>query len=80
MEATVKYFIIQAIAAAVFFFGGLVITSTEYISGLSQFVGNFGEVLIIFSIIIKLGLVPFHYWVVDVVQGLNYLPGMILLT
>ncbi|NP_776275.1 NADH dehydrogenase subunit 2 (mitochondrion) [Branchiostoma belcheri] len=80
VEATVKYFIIQAMAAAVFFFGGLVMTSTEYISGLSQFVGNFGEVLIMFSIIMKLGLVPFHYWVVDVVQGLNYLPGMVLLT
>nr|BAC75493.1 NADH dehydrogenase subunit 2 [Branchiostoma belcheri] len=80
VEATVKYFIIQAMAAAVFFFGGLVMTGTEYISGLSQFVGNFGEVLIMFSIIMKLGLVPFHYWVVDVVQGLNYLPGMVLLT
>nr|BAH86120.1 NADH dehydrogenase subunit 2 [Branchiostoma belcheri] len=80
VEATVKYFIIQAMAAAVFFFGGLVMTSTEYISGLSQFVGNFGEVLIMFSIIMKLGLAPFHYWVVDVVQGLNYLPGMVLLT
>nr|YP_626462.1 NADH dehydrogenase subunit 2 [Branchiostoma japonicum]ABD48668.1 NADH dehydrogenase subunit 2 [Branchiostoma japonicum] len=80
VEATVKYFIIQAMAAAVFFFGGLVMTSTEYISGLSQFVGNFGEVLIMFSIIMKLGLVPFHYWVVDVAQGLNYLPGMVLLT
>nr|BAH86276.1 NADH dehydrogenase subunit 2 [Branchiostoma lanceolatum] len=80
VEATVKYFIVQAMAAAMFFFGGLVSTGTEYISSLNQIVGNTGEVMTMLVVAMKLGLAPFHYWVVDVVQGLNYIPGMVLLT
>lgn len=61
MEATVKYFIIQAMAAALFFFGGLVITRSEYVRNMGCLFGNLGELLIIFSVIMKLGLAPFHY-------------------
>nr|YP_001434591.1 NADH dehydrogenase subunit 2 [Asymmetron sp. A TK-2007]BAF76622.1 NADH dehydrogenase subunit 2 [Asymmetron sp. A TK-2007] len=80
VEAAVKYFLIQAVAAAMFFFGGLALMNSEYINGVSQWLGNAGEVIILFAVLMKLGLAPVHYWVVDVVQGLNYIPGLVLLT
>nr|YP_001434578.1 NADH dehydrogenase subunit 2 [Asymmetron inferum]BAF76609.1 NADH dehydrogenase subunit 2 [Asymmetron inferum] len=80
VEATVKYFITQATAAAMFFLGGLILMSSEYSSGIAHWLGSLGEVIILLSVLMKLGLAPLHYWVVDVVQGLNYLPGMVLLT
>nr|YP_009130913.1 NADH dehydrogenase subunit 2 [Epigonichthys cultellus]AGQ42768.1 NADH dehydrogenase subunit 2 [Epigonichthys cultellus]BAV13782.1 NADH dehydrogenase subunit 2 [Epigonichthys cultellus] len=77
IEATVKYFIMQALAAALFFFGGLVTMNLTQMSGVTYW---FSETILVLAIFIKLGVVPFHYWVVDVIQGLNYLPGMVLLT
>nr|BAF76635.1 NADH dehydrogenase subunit 2 [Asymmetron lucayanum] len=80
VEATVKYFLTQAVAAAIFFFGGLVLLSSESINGVAQWLGSLGEIIILLSVLMKLGMAPIHYWVIDVVQGLNYIPGMILLT
>nr|BAH86445.1 NADH dehydrogenase subunit 2 [Branchiostoma floridae] len=80
VEATVKYFIVQAMAATVFFLGGMVSLSGDFMGGVNQLMGNIGDMMIMLAVVTKLGLAPFHYWVVDVVQGLNYIPGAVLLT
>nr|BAV13795.1 NADH dehydrogenase subunit 2 [Epigonichthys maldivensis] len=80
VEATVKYFIVQALAAATFFFGGLMNMNVVYTSDVSHWFGGVGEMIILLAVAVKLGMAPFHYWVVDVVQGLNYIPGLVLLT
>jgi len=61
VEATVKYFIVQAIAAAVFFLGGIVSLRGDFIGGVNQLIGHIGDIIIILAVVTKLGLAPFHY-------------------
>nr|BBU26138.1 NADH dehydrogenase subunit 2 [Synchiropus splendidus] len=79
-EATTKYFIVQAAAAAMILFSAVVKawTTGEWI--INPFSEPLSTSLLILALALKLGLAPLHSWLPDVLQGLDFNTGMILST
>nr|YP_007475227.1 NADH dehydrogenase subunit 2 [Placida sp. 1 NY-2013]AGC56267.1 NADH dehydrogenase subunit 2 [Placida sp. 1 NY-2013] len=71
-ESAMKYFCIQALGSAILFYGGLMTFScvSEELTSL----------LLVFSIFVKLGVFPMHFWVPSVVAGLDWVPLYLILT
>nr|YP_010926100.1 NADH dehydrogenase subunit 2 [Crossaster japonicus]WKF51890.1 NADH dehydrogenase subunit 2 [Crossaster japonicus] len=80
VESSVKYFLIQSVSAG-FLLNVVVIQAWLYSSW--SLVNPLNEVtsfLITFSLGLKLGLFPCHYWFPDVIQGVGFLQGLVLST
>nr|AYW52278.1 NADH dehydrogenase subunit 2 [Galerucinae sp. 7 ACP-2013] len=77
-EATLKYFITQALASTMILFALIMmLNSTEIIP--IQY--NSSYLLILNSALLtKLGAAPFHAWFPEVLEGLNWMNSFILLT
>nr|YP_009685856.1 NADH dehydrogenase subunit 2 [Aphyosemion gabunense]QDV92584.1 NADH dehydrogenase subunit 2 [Aphyosemion gabunense] len=80
IEATTKYFMIQATAAATLIFAA---TINAWLTGqweISQLNHPLPLTIITTALALKLGLAPAHAWLPDVMQGLNLTTGLILAT
>nr|WNH22363.1 NADH dehydrogenase subunit 2 [Callionymus bairdi] len=79
-EATTKYFIVQAAAAAMILFSAVVKawTTGEWI--INPFSEPLSTSLLILALALKVGLAPLHSWLPDVLQGLDFTTGMVLST
>lgn len=77
-ESAIKYFITQAMASIILLFSiSLIIRINEFINPLI----NFNLLLILNSALLtKIGSAPFHYWFPEVMEGLNWVNCLILLT
>lgn len=64
-EAALKYFLFQALGSTFVLLGVL---SSSY------------NLLIVFGLIIKLGVAPFHYWFPSVIRSVSWLSALLLLT
>lgn len=74
-EAAIKYFLIQAIASTVVIFSSLLFF---LFNGYTfSYIPN---ILITLALCIKLGISPFHFWFPEVLEGLNWINSLILLT
>nr|YP_009685622.1 NADH dehydrogenase subunit 2 [Epiplatys togolensis]QDU24724.1 NADH dehydrogenase subunit 2 [Epiplatys togolensis] len=80
MEATTKYFLIQAAAAATLLFASI---TNAWLSGqweITNMNHPISITIITLALALKLGLAPLHAWLPDVLQGLNLNTGLILAT
>nr|NP_991068.1 NADH dehydrogenase subunit 2 [Megalops atlanticus]BAD12378.1 NADH dehydrogenase subunit 2 [Megalops atlanticus] len=80
VEATTKYFLIQATAAALILFASLTnawLTGTWNIQQLSN---PAATTLAMLGLALKIGLAPTHFWLPEVLQGLDLTMGLILST
>nr|AGG35857.1 NADH dehydrogenase subunit 2 [Scriptaphyosemion geryi] len=80
VEATTKYFLIQATAAATLLFAGMV---NAWITGqwdIDSMAHPIPSTIVTLALALKLGLAPVHTWLPDVLQGLNLNIGLILAT
>nr|QXN53171.1 NADH dehydrogenase subunit 2 [Enneanectes altivelis] len=80
VEATTKYFLAQAAAAAMLLFASI---TNAWISGqweLQLMSHPLPTSMIIIAIALKIGLAPMHAWLPDVLQGLDLTTGLILST
>nr|BAU46431.1 NADH dehydrogenase subunit 2 [Acheilognathus tabira nakamurae] len=80
VEATTKYFLTQATAAAMILFAG---TTNAWIMGawdLTNMLDPFANTLLITALALKIGLAPMHLWMPEVLQGLDLTTGLILST
>nr|YP_007625511.1 NADH dehydrogenase subunit 2 [Ctenomys sociabilis]ADK72559.1 NADH dehydrogenase subunit 2 [Ctenomys sociabilis] len=80
IEAATKYFLMQATASMIML---LSIILTMMFSGQWSIMYSTNQIIsliLTISLIMKLGLAPFHFWVTEVTQGTSLIPGMILLT
>nr|YP_010360193.1 NADH dehydrogenase subunit 2 [Rasbora atridorsalis]UNQ32277.1 NADH dehydrogenase subunit 2 [Rasbora atridorsalis] len=80
VEATTKYFLIQATAAAMILFAS---TTNAWLTGewnINNMSNPITNVMIISALALKTGLAPAHFWLPEVLQGLNLLTGLILST
>nr|ARH54996.1 NADH dehydrogenase subunit 2 [Dorytomus tortrix] len=76
-EATIKYFIIQAMASSILLLSIIMFISTsklgiEYITAASLVMNT--------ALLLKLGAAPFHFWFPEVISGLNWEMVFILMT
>nr|YP_009520092.1 NADH dehydrogenase subunit 2 [Proechimys trinitatis]ATB18522.1 NADH dehydrogenase subunit 2 [Proechimys trinitatis] len=79
-EAATKYFLTQATASMILLMS--IITTMVY-SGQWSIIHSNNPIIslaLTLSLIMKLGLAPFHLWVTEVTQGTPLLSGMVLLT
>nr|YP_010372511.1 NADH dehydrogenase subunit 2 [Yunnanilus pleurotaenia]UPE50000.1 NADH dehydrogenase subunit 2 [Yunnanilus pleurotaenia] len=80
VEATTKYFLTQATAAAMILFAA---TTNAWISGewdINNLSHPLASTMTITALALKIGLAPMHFWLPEVLQGLDLLTGLILST
>nr|YP_009348892.1 NADH dehydrogenase subunit 2 [Pogonichthys macrolepidotus]BAW88367.1 NADH dehydrogenase subunit 2 [Pogonichthys macrolepidotus] len=80
VEATTKYFLTQATAAAMILFAS---TTNAWITGewdMNSMSNPIASTMVITALALKIGLAPMHFWMPEVLQGLDLLTGLILST
>nr|AHY32483.1 NADH dehydrogenase subunit 2 [Metriopelia melanoptera]AHY32489.1 NADH dehydrogenase subunit 2 [Metriopelia melanoptera] len=80
IEATIKYFLVQAAASALLLFSSM---SNAWITGqwdITQITHPTPCLLLTTAIAMKLGLVPFHFWFPEVLQGSSMVTALLLST
>lgn len=70
-ESIIKYFIVQRAASTIFLLGVIIILIG---------VNIIDETITLTALIIKIGLAPFHNWVISVIERIEYIRVMIILT
>nr|AXS66309.1 NADH dehydrogenase subunit 2 [Cucujoidea sp. 10 KM-2017] len=74
-ESAFKYFIIQALASMMILFSinlNLIFTDS--------FLNSISFYLINSAFLIKMGCAPFHFWFIEVIEGLSWLNSLLILT
>nr|ABV22818.1 NADH dehydrogenase subunit 2 [Chamaeza campanisona] len=80
IEAATKYFLVQATASTLLLFSSM---TNAWFTGqwdITQLTHPTACILLTISISIKLGLVPFHFWFPEVLQGSSLTTGLLLAT
>nr|YP_009745809.1 NADH dehydrogenase subunit 2 [Limosa lapponica]APO08758.1 NADH dehydrogenase subunit 2 [Limosa lapponica baueri]QIH46806.1 NADH dehydrogenase subunit 2 [Limosa lapponica]QOD98201.1 NADH dehydrogenase subunit 2 [Limosa lapponica] len=80
IEAAIKYFLVQAAASALFLFSS---TINAWYTGqwdITQLTHPTSCLLLTTAIAMKLGLVPFHFWFPEVLQGSTLIVALLLST
>nr|AYQ19004.1 NADH dehydrogenase subunit 2 [Ptilodactylidae sp. 2 ACP-2013] len=78
-ESAIKYFIIQAMASSMFLFA--VIMMSMYNSNPDKLI-NMNVLMMILnsSLLTKMGAAPFHFWFPEIMEGLNWMNCLMLMT
>nr|ARH54520.1 NADH dehydrogenase subunit 2 [Ocypus ophthalmicus] len=76
-EASLKYFITQALASTILLFSIILLSNNIFL--INQIKSN---ILLIFNsaLLTKVGAAPFHFWLPEITEGLSWLNCLILLT
>nr|YP_009145045.1 NADH dehydrogenase subunit 2 [Rhynchocypris oxycephalus]AKJ83767.1 NADH dehydrogenase subunit 2 [Rhynchocypris oxycephalus] len=80
VEATTKYFLIQATAAAMILFAS---TTNAWATGqwnINGIESPIATTMVMAALALKIGLAPMHLWMPEVLQGLDLLTGLVLST
>nr|YP_002213567.1 NADH dehydrogenase subunit 2 [Procypris rabaudi]ABS87673.1 NADH dehydrogenase subunit 2 [Procypris rabaudi] len=80
VEATTKYFLTQATAAAMILFAS---TTNAWMTGewnINDLSNPIASTMFMTALALKIGLAPMHFWMPEVLQGLDLPTGLILST
>nr|YP_192915.1 NADH dehydrogenase subunit 2 [Bombina orientalis]AAS83369.1 NADH dehydrogenase subunit 2 [Bombina orientalis] len=80
IEATTKYFITQAAASAVILFSSITNAWTTGEWDIMNLTSDLSTTTLLMAILMKLGVAPFHFWLPEVLQGIDLTTGLILST
>nr|AER58822.1 NADH dehydrogenase subunit 2 [Ochetorhynchus andaecola] len=80
IEATTKYFLVQATASTLLLFSSATNALFTGQWDITQLTHPISCLLMTTAISIKLGLVPFHFWFPEVLQGSSLTTGLLLAT
>nr|AIC66231.1 NADH dehydrogenase subunit 2 [Smithornis rufolateralis] len=80
IEATTKYFLVQATASTLLLFSSLINAQFTGQWDITHLTHPTSCTLLTTAIAMKLGLVPFHFWLPEVLQGSSLTTGLILST
>nr|YP_010166686.1 NADH dehydrogenase subunit 2 [Nebrioporus vagrans]QRV62777.1 NADH dehydrogenase subunit 2 [Nebrioporus vagrans] len=79
-EASIKYFLIQTMASSIFLISIIMlIMKSKMINEMFLF-NKIMFMLINSALLLKLGAAPFHFWFPEIIEGLNWMNSLILLT
>nr|YP_009488070.1 NADH dehydrogenase subunit 2 [Anopheles pseudotibiamaculatus]AWB99941.1 NADH dehydrogenase subunit 2 [Anopheles pseudotibiamaculatus] len=77
-ESSLKYFLTQAFASSILLFA---IIMVMFLYNNNFFlIQKFNEILILSTLLLKSGAAPFHFWFPEVMEGLSWINGLILMT
>nr|YP_009450460.1 NADH dehydrogenase subunit 2 [Stegobium paniceum]ARH10883.1 NADH dehydrogenase subunit 2 [Stegobium paniceum] len=76
-ESSIKYFVTQALASTIFLFSIIIMSKNLY-----NFYNLNSNLMIIMnmSLLTKMGAAPFHFWFPEIMEGLNWMTSLIMLT
>nr|ADE80821.1 NADH dehydrogenase subunit 2 [Calamanthus campestris] len=80
VEAATKYFLVQASASALLLFSSMVNAWQTGQWDVTQLTNPVSCLILTSAIAMKLGLVPFHFWFPEVLQGTSLMTGLLLST
>nr|AXP34609.1 NADH dehydrogenase subunit 2 [Hylophilus hypoxanthus] len=80
IEAATKYFLVQAAASTLVLFSGMTNAWHTGQWDITQLTHPMSCMILTTALSIKLGLVPFHFWFPEVLQGSSLTTGLILST
>nr|WJH18338.1 NADH-ubiquinone oxidoreductase chain 2 [Ceuthmochares australis] len=80
IEATIKYFLVQATASALLLFSSITNAWATGQWDITQMNSPTSCLLLTAAIAMKLGLVPFHFWFPEVLQGSSMTTALLLST
>nr|AFP82754.1 NADH dehydrogenase subunit 2 [Capito quinticolor] len=80
IEASIKYFLIQATASAVILLSSTINALTTGQWDITTMTNHTSCLLLTTAIAMKLGLVPFHFWFPEVLQGSSLTTALLLST
>jgi len=78
-EASLKYFLTQALASRVLLFSIILFSFLIEWKIITNFNSKI-NIILASSLIIKTGIAPFHFWFPIVIEGLNWINNIILIT
>nr|YP_010166634.1 NADH dehydrogenase subunit 2 [Iberoporus pluto]QRV62725.1 NADH dehydrogenase subunit 2 [Iberoporus pluto] len=79
-ESSMKYFLIQAMASSIFLFSIIMMMFNSKMSYEIYFMNNMIIMIMNSSILMKMGAAPFHFWFPEIMENLNWLNSLILMT
>nr|WNZ34442.1 NADH dehydrogenase subunit 2 [Haemagogus janthinomys] len=77
-ESSLKYFLTQAFASSILLFA--IILMMLFFNNNWMTNNNFNDLLILSTLLLKSGAAPFHFWFPGVMEGLNWINNLILMT
>nr|YP_010725945.1 NADH dehydrogenase subunit 2 [Anopheles lindesayi]WDY83640.1 NADH dehydrogenase subunit 2 [Anopheles lindesayi] len=77
-ESSLKYFLTQAFASSILLFA-IIMLMFLYNNNFMLY-NNFNEILILSTLLLKSGAAPFHFWFPEVMEGISWINGLILMT
>nr|YP_008855006.1 NADH dehydrogenase subunit 2 [Garra flavatra]BAO08989.1 NADH dehydrogenase subunit 2 [Garra flavatra] len=80
VEAATKYFLIQAAAAAMILFASTTNAWTTGEWNITNLSNPIASTTFMTALALKIGLAPLHFWLPEVMQGLDLMMGLILST
>nr|BCD55870.1 NADH dehydrogenase subunit 2 [Phalacrocorax pelagicus pelagicus] len=80
IEASIKYFLVQAAASALILFSSMTNAWSTGQWDITQLNHPLASTLLTTAIAMKLGLVPFHFWLPEVLQGSSLITALLLST
>nr|YP_010503071.1 NADH dehydrogenase subunit 2 [Hyphessobrycon socolofi]UXD78954.1 NADH dehydrogenase subunit 2 [Hyphessobrycon socolofi] len=79
-EAMTKYFLVQATSTALLLLATCLNAYLEGMWFITYMKNDYATTIAMMALAMKLGLAPFHFWLPEVMQGLNLATGLILAT
>nr|WKU84102.1 NADH dehydrogenase subunit 2 [Pelecocera tricincta] len=78
-EASLKYFLTQALASSILLFSSILFMYQNNFMN-QNMMKNYINLVILSSLLMKTGAAPFHFWFPNVMEGLNWMNSLILMT
>nr|QBF01236.1 NADH dehydrogenase subunit 2 [Stegana sp. 1465 JL-2019] len=77
-EASLKYFLVQALASTVLLFAVILMMMKLNINYMNNF--SYEMMIIMSSLLLKSGTAPFHFWFPNIMEGLSWMNCLLLMT
>nr|QRW36358.1 NADH dehydrogenase subunit 2 [Megaporus rufipes] len=79
-ESSIKYFLVQALASSIFLLSIIIILSKNKMINELFLLDKTIMIIMNSAILLKMGAAPFHFWFPQIMEGLNWINSLILMT